>query len=186
MEARWAPFNGPVSGAREYGSMSAAAFPSNASGGGRGSTDVAIDNRSVTALWSCKRCGRKFRRANQRHSCGAGSRAALLRGKSDVLVRLYRALEKTLKPLGGVEIVARDRYVLFRTTRIFADLVFQKDALRLAVHLDREVRIPLFFKVGRDRRRVSHVAMLREVSDVRAVTPYLKEAYRSARSEERA
>jgi predicted transport protein len=140
----------------------------------------------VTALFSCKRCGRKFRRASQRHSCGVGSRAALLRGKPDFLVKLYEAVERTLKPLEGVEIVARDRYALFRTTRIFADLVFQRDALRLAVHLDREVRIPLFFKVGGDGRRVGHVALLREVSDVRAVTPYLKEAYRSARSEETA
>ena len=142
---------------------------------------------SVTALWSCERCGRKFRRPGQRHSCGTGARTTLLRNKPPRLVALYGALEKTLKALGGVEIVARDRYALFRTTRIFADLVFQKDALRLAVHLDREVRIPLFFKVGKgDRRRVGHVALLREMSDVRAVTPYLKEAYRSARSEERA
>lgn len=139
----------------------------------------------MSALWSCGRCGRKFRRANQRHACGVGSRAALLKGKPAVLVALYRTLERTLAPLGGVEIVTRDRYALFRTTRIFADLVFQKDALRLVVHLDREVRIPLFFKVqGGGGRRVAHVAMLREASDVRAVTPYLKEAYRSARSEE--
>jgi predicted transport protein len=144
------------------------------------------DKARVTALWSCASCGRKFRRPGQRHSCGTGSRAALLRGKPDLLVKLYGALEKTLKTLRGVEIVARDRYALFRTTRIFADLVFQKEALRLAVHLDREVRIPLFFKVGGDRGRVSHVALLRDISDVRAVTPYLKEAYRSARSEERA
>ena len=110
----------------------------------------------------------------------------MLRNKPAGLVALYGMLEKTLKALGGIEIVARDRYALFRTTRIFADLVFQKDALRLAVHLDREVRIPLFFKVGGYGRRVTHVAMLRTVSDVRAVTPYLKEAYRSARSEETA
>ncbi len=114
-----------------------------------------------------------------------GQSRQLLRGKSDVLVALYGALERALKGLSGVEIVARDRYALFRTTRIFADLVFQKEALRLAVHLDREVRIPLFFKVGRgEGRRVGHVALLRKMSDVRAVTPYLKEAYRSARSEE--
>lgn len=144
------------------------------------------DKALMTTLWSCARCGRKFRRSGQRHACGAGNSADLLRNKSAGLVRLYSALEKTLKTLDGVEIVARDRYALFRTTRIFADLVFQKDALRLAVHLDREVRIPLFFKVGGDRRRVTHVALLREISDVRAVTPYLKEAYRSARSEESA
>ena len=147
---------------------------------------MATGNGSVTALFSCKKCGRKFRRPSQRHSCGVGSRAALLRGKPDLLVKLYEAIERTLKPLESVEIVAGDRYALFRTTRIFADLTFQRDAVRLVVHLDRAVRIPLFSKVGESRGRVSHVALLREVSDVRAVTPYLKEAYRFARSEETA
>ena len=104
----------------------------------------------MTALWSCARLRPQVPAAGQRHSCGIGrpdhAAAEQSRHASSAL---YGALEKTLKALGGVEIVARDRYALFRTTRIFADLVFQKDALRLAVHLDREVRIPLFFKVAR-------------------------------------
>jgi ABC-type uncharacterized transport system ATPase subunit len=89
-----------------------------------------------------------------------------------------------LKTLEGVEIVARGRYALFRTTRIFADLVFMSDALRLAIVLDREVRNPLFFKIQRmSAHRVGHVAKLRIAADLRAVSPYLKDAYRFARSE---
>ncbi len=108
----------------------------------------------------------------------------MLRGKPEPLVKLYREMEKTLKALGGVEIVAKRRYALFRTTRVFADLVFMSDALRLALLLDREVKDPLFFKVGRmSTHRVGHVAKLRTLADLRAVQPYLEEAYRFAKSE---
>src|SRR5437867_1857201 len=123
-------------------------------------------------LWSCPRCGRTFRRANQSHSCGVGSREALLQGKPEPLVRLYLELERTLQGWRGVEIGAHGRYALFRTTRVFADLVFMSDALRLAILLDREVKKPLFFKMQRlSAHRVGHVAKLRNKDDVRAIRP---------------
>jgi len=106
----------------------------------------------------------------------------MLAGKPEPLVKLYLSLEKSLKSWGPVEIGARGRYALFRTTRVFADLVFMRDALRLALLLDREVRAPLFFKIGRlSTHRIGHVAKLRTAADLRAVLPYLKEAYLFAR-----
>ena len=127
--------------------------------------------------WKCPRCRRSFRQANQRHSCGTGDRAALLQNKSPEIVALYRALEKVVATLPGVEIVTKDRYALFRTTRIFADVVFMKDCLRLAIHLGRAVTDPAFLKVARGDRHVSHVVMLRRDADVRAMAPYLAEAH---------
>ena len=145
---------------------------------------VAAYTMSTRSFWSCPKCRRVFRRAGQAHSCGVGSRRALLEGKTAPLVRLYESLEKTLKSLDGVEIVHRGRYALFRTTRIFADLVFMKDALRLALLLPRRVNDPLFFKVaGMSGRRIGHVAKLRRASELRRVLPYLKEAWGFARSE---
>ncbi len=140
----------------------------------------------MSPLWTCPRCGRIFRRPNLQHSCGVGSRKGMLAGKPEPLVRLYLAMERTLKALGGVEIVAKRRYALFRTTRVFADLVFMRDALRLAILLDREVKDPLFFKIHRmSTHRVGHVAKLRNAASLRAVMPYLKEAYRFAQREQR-
>jgi hypothetical protein len=52
--------------------------------------------------------------------------------------------------------------------------------------LEKEVKLPLFFKVQRmSGRRVAHVAKLRSVAELDAVAPYLKEAHAFARSEER-
>jgi hypothetical protein len=153
---------------------------------GRGGTPAARSPRpkraaKKLALWTCPRCGRTFRQKNQEHSCGVGSRRELLAGKREDLVRLYEALERDLKKLHGVEIVMRGRYALFRTTRIFADLVFMKDALRLAILLDREVKDSRFFKVGRmSAHRVAHVMKIRDAADVRAAKRYLTEAHQFA------
>jgi hypothetical protein len=101
----------------------------------------------------------------------------VLRGRPDSLVALYYSLEAFAKTFGPVEIVARDRYVLLRSSRIFADLVVMTDALRVVVHLRRWVADPIFVKIGMDRKRVSHVARLRDEAGLSALKPYLREAY---------
>jgi DNA-directed RNA polymerase subunit RPC12/RpoP len=134
--------------------------------------------------WTCSRCDRTFRQANQRHACGVGSRSVLLKNRPPALVALYGKLEATMRGFGAVEVVARDRYALFRTTRIFTDLTVMRDALRVVIHLGREVRAPYFIKVGRGDRRVSHVAMIRTSAELRVITPLLREAYELAVREE--
>jgi len=103
----------------------------------------------------------------------------MLKGKPETLVKLYLQMEKSLQAWGGVEIVARERYALLRTTRVFADLIFMRDALRLALLLDRTVKDePLFFKIqSMSTHRVAHVAKLRTAAEWRTVKPYLKEAH---------
>ncbi len=129
------------------------------------------------ARWSCPTCGRTFARANQGHTCGTGDGSDVTRGRPDSIVRTYAALEATVRALGEIEIVARDRSVLFRTVRIFADLSVMTDAVRIAIHLARTVEDPRFIKVVADRNKVTHVAKLRSADDVAAVAAYLREAY---------
>jgi predicted transport protein len=114
---------------------------------------------------------------NQRHACGVGSAETLLKGRSPVLTDLYRTLETTVRSFGDVEVVTRDRYALFRTTRIFADLTVMRDALRVVVHLDRRVSEPYFIKIGPSGKRVSHVVLVRTAKDLRVVMPFLREAF---------
>src|SRR6267143_1123681 len=106
--------------------------------------------------WACPRCERTFRQVNQRHACGVGSAATLLKGRPPVLTDLYRTLETTVRGLGEVEVVKRDRYALFRTTRIFADLTVTRDALRVVVHLGRKAGASCFIKIGPSDNRLSH------------------------------
>ena len=134
--------------------------------------------------WVCPRCDRTFRQVNQRHACGVGSAATLLKGRPPSLTDLYQKLETTVRRFGEVEVVTRDRYALFRTTRIFADLTVMKDALRVVVHLGRKVSKPYFIKVGASGKRVSHVALVRTPEELRTIIPFLREAFDLAEGEE--
>jgi uncharacterized C2H2 Zn-finger protein len=133
--------------------------------------------------WPCPRCDRTFRRANQRHACGVGSAATLLKNRPSALTDLYRKLETTVRGFGEVEVVTRNRYALFRTTRIFADLTVTRDALRVVVHLGRKVSAPYFIKTGPSGNRVSHVAFVKTAGELRTVMPFLREAFDLALSE---
>ena len=131
----------------------------------------------MTAAWSCPKCGRRFTRRNQRHACGTGDPAEVLRNRPTELVDLYGKLEKFVTSLGSVEFVTRERYVLLRTRRIFADLTVMTDALRIAIHLPEKMEHRLFIKVGADRKQVTHVARMRTSSDLEAMKPFLRKAY---------
>src|ERR1700733_1172110 len=127
--------------------------------------------------WACPKCGRTFRQVNQRHACGVGDGATLLKDRPPALADLYRKLESAVKRFGDVEVVTRDRYALFRTTRIFIDLTVTRDALRVVVHLGRKASAPFFIKSGPNGKRVSHVALVRTAADLRVVKPFLREAF---------
>jgi len=131
----------------------------------------------MTAPWTCPECNRQFTRKNQRHACGTGDRADVLRNRPPEVVALYAALEAFARSLGPVELVTRERYVLFRSTRIFADAVILSDAVRLAIHLPRRAEHELFVKVGSDRKQVTHVAKLRALEELEAMKPFLREAH---------
>jgi hypothetical protein len=134
--------------------------------------------------WACPRCDRTFRQVNQRHACGVGSAATLLKSRPPALTDLYRKLETTVRGFGDVEVVTRNRYALFRTTRIFADLTVMRDALRVVIHLGRKAGVPCFINIVQGDSRVSHVALVRTAEDLRTIIPFLREAFDLAVSEE--
>ena len=76
-----------------------------------------------------------------------------------------------------MEFVTRERYVLLRSKRIFADAVIMSDALRLAIHLPRKAEHRLFLKVALDRKHVTHVAKLHAIEELELLKPFLREAY---------
>jgi hypothetical protein len=134
--------------------------------------------------WKCPQCHRTFRQVNQRHACGVGDPASLLKDRPPELAGLYRKLEATINGFGVVEVVTRNRYALFRTTRIFTDLTVTRDALRVVIQLGRKVSAPYFVKIGEGDKRVSHVALVRTDEDLRTIKPFLLEAFDLAAGEE--
>jgi hypothetical protein len=141
------------------------------------SSSSATAGKKAPNSWKCPKCKRSFTQVNQRHACGTGDRDQVLRDRPEAVVRLYTEVEAFAKSLGPIEIVARDRYVLLRSLRIFTDLVIMSDAVRAAIHLPRKVENPIFFKVVSDDKKVTHVAKLKTASDFKSVKGYIKQAY---------
>lgn len=105
----------------------------------------------------------------------------MLRYRPENVAKLYATVEAFAKTLGSVEFVTRERYVLLRTTRIFADLVIMASAVRIAIHLHRKVEHPLFFKVvSSDRKTVTHVAKLETEMQFGDIKGFIKEAYEAS------
>ena len=129
--------------------------------------------------WSCPKCHRVFTQVNQRHACGTGSREEVLRNRPAVLVHIYELIEAYAKTLGPIEIVTRQRYALFRSARIFADLTVMTSCVRLVIHLRRQVADPAFSKiVTGEKMAVSHVAKLTTPDEWKVVEKYFEEAHR--------
>ena len=129
--------------------------------------------------WRCPQCHRVFTHINQRHACGTGSREEVLRNRPAELVQIYELIEACAKALGPIEIVTRQRYALFRSVRIFADLTMMTSCVRLVIHLRRRVSDPAFCKIVMgDKMAVSHVAKLTTPHEWNAVRSYFEEAHR--------
>ncbi|WP_323847167.1 DUF5655 domain-containing protein [Microbulbifer magnicolonia] len=128
-------------------------------------------------MWLCPKCDREFTRKNQGHVCGTGNRDDVIQGRPQSVVEVYSAIEEFINKLGKVEIFARDRYVLFRSSRIFVDLSIMKDVVRVAIHVGRTVKNPIFVKVVDDGKQVTHVAKIGNLGELREIEPLIKEAY---------
>ena len=76
--------------------------------------------------------------------------------------------------------VTRQRYALFRSTRIFADLTVMKHLLRVVIHLDHKVSAPCFVKSGTSGKHISHVALVSTEEDLQTIIPFLREAFQLA------
>lgn len=146
----------------------------------KGPSTQSSPSRPTPVRWACPKCSRAFTRVNQRHACGTRDGTDVLRGRPEAVVRTYAAVEAFVRSLGPIEIVARERYVLFRSVRIFADLVIMAGAVRVAIHLPRRVKDPRFIKVVEDRKKVTHVIKLTAVNEVEGIKGYLREAYQTS------
>ncbi|WP_445768633.1 DUF5655 domain-containing protein [Rheinheimera sp.] len=123
--------------------------------------------------WQCPNCQREFSRKNQRHACSTGNSADVLQGRPLAVVEVYRAIESFMNNLGTLETVARDRYVPFRSRRIFVDLSIMRDAVRVAIHLGRRVDNPAFIKIVDGGKQVTHVVNIASLAELKNTEPLL-------------
>lgn len=135
------------------------------------------------ALWHCPRCGRKFTKKSQWHSCLARSVASHFEGKPTKLKALFDSLTREMRRFGPIRIDAVQTSINFAGKYHFAGLRVQKDSLRLGFLLDRRLddeRILRTQKLG--EAAFGHSVKLARREDIDArLLGWLKAAYRLRR-----
>ena len=131
------------------------------------------------ALWTCPRCGRRFAKRNQWHSCKARSTRVHLAGATPAVRALYRKLVAAMKGFGPLRIDAVQSGINLISTHHFGGVRVLADSLRLGFLADHRIEHPRVVHhevVG--PRRVGHRVLLRTAKDVDArLLGWLKEAY---------
>jgi hypothetical protein len=71
-------------------------------------------------MWTCPRCGRRFTRREQNHSCGDHSVEGFLEGASEKALELFERFGEEVGSVGTFEYVPAKRRLGLQTRRIFA------------------------------------------------------------------
>ncbi len=123
--------------------------------------------RRRTKLWTCSKCGRRFAKSKQWHSCQAQSTSHHFRGKEARLKQTYETLIARLQALGPLRVDAVKSSINFASTYHFGGVSVRKDHLRLGFLSDDVIenqRIVRTEKLG--PKKVAHRVILSSPSDV--------------------
>lgn len=133
----------------------------------------------MTVFWRCTKCGRRFAKRNQWHSCVSHSIKNHFRGKPEYLRRIFDRLVARLRRLGAVRVDAVKSSINLASKSHFGAVRVLKNSLNLGFLLDRKVesqRILRTEKVG--ERRFGHSVKLSRLEDVdEQLMEWMKEAY---------
>jgi hypothetical protein len=97
--------------------------------------------------WTCPKCGRKFTRARQSHSCVSVTEAALCEGKPEPVAAAFHKLRDAVAALGDVHIDAVKASVNFGAKSHFAAAWPRASRLDVEFVLDAPLKSPRVSKL---------------------------------------
>jgi hypothetical protein len=132
--------------------------------------------------WTCQRCGRRFGRPRQSHTCAPALSVEEYFATGPESERpIYEAVVAHLEQLGPLVVEAVQVGILFKRARTFAELRPRRDRVVLSLLLPRDLadrRVSRTLPVG---RRFAHFVELRAAGEVdEVVRGWLTEAYLSS------
>lgn len=93
----------------------------------------------MTTMWQCPSCGRRFKNANQSHSCKTYPIERHLHNKPGGVVAMYHLLEGLAAELGAVEVRPMKSTILFRGETSFWSVSIHRTFVRVMFQLHRKL-----------------------------------------------
>ena len=117
--------------------------------------------------WRCGRCGRRFARTRQAHSCRVRSVVDHFRGRDPRLKALFDTLVRRLAKTGPIRVDAVESSIHLASLYHFAGIAVRRGYLRAGFAADRRVddrRIERIERIG--PRRWVHRLAIRSMADL--------------------
>ena len=139
-----------------------------------------VCQENLTAMWTCKKCGRSFRNTNQPHTCKLISKNDLFVKRPAHLKKLYQQVEAVVKTFGAFreEAILPD-VIFFKTKSTFMAVKMKKDHLDIEFFLDHVEDAPPVSKyLQTSKHRVAHLVPIDEEKDINPqLKKWMKESY---------
>lgn len=135
--------------------------------------------RATAAKWTCPRCGRRFTRSGQSHSCVSVTEAALFAGKPPEVRAAFEKLRAAVAAFGEVHVDAVKASVNFGAKSHFAAAWPRAGRLDVEFVLDRPLRSRRVSKLQSltATKHVHWVPVLKEEEVDAELVGWLREAY---------
>ena len=131
-------------------------------------------------MWTCPKCRRSFRNANQNHSCTLISKEDLFAKRPAFLKELYKKIASSVKGLGEYreEAVLPD-VIFFKAKSTFLAVKVKKDFLEVEFFLDYHEDDPSIAKwLQTSKHRFAHVVKVDREEDInRQLAEWIKHSY---------
>ena len=131
-------------------------------------------------MWTCKKCGRAFKNANQQHTCKLISKYDLFIKRPEHLKTLYDKVSAVVKTFGEFreETVLPD-VIFFKTKSTFMAVKVKKDHLDIEFFLDHLENVPPVSKyLQTSKNRVAHIVPIDSPQDINSqLKKWMKASY---------
>ncbi|HWB25016.1 MAG TPA: DUF5655 domain-containing protein [Chitinophagaceae bacterium] len=131
-------------------------------------------------MWTCPKCGRSFKRAEQNHACKLVDKEDLFKKRPAVLKALYKKIFDIVKTFGEFreETVLPD-VIFFKTRSTFLGLKVKKEWLEVEFFLDHLENVPPVAKfLQTSKHRVVHLVKIDDESDIDAqLVNWMRQSY---------
>lgn len=97
--------------------------------------------------WTCPRCGRRFRHANQAHSCGSVSLEEVLAGAPPSVGLLFRAIEDRARLCGPLTLAPTKTRIGLQSGTLYGAVRLGRTGAHLELRLPRREEHPRFTRI---------------------------------------
>lgn len=121
----------------------------------------------MSTMWTCPKCQRFFRNANQYHSCDTGSLEDHFINKPSYLKEIYNRLIEILDTIGPTQLQVIKSAIYLKKRSTFVAIKARKDHLMIEFSLNTEMNHAKIEKTMRlSNHRVVHVIHLAHSDEI--------------------